>query len=61
MRIDWQIAYRNSLEAAESEYGSIAFPYISTGIYQYPLKEAAEIAIKTVSEEISNIKMDVLF
>ena len=43
--------YQNSLKiAVERKLSSIAFPNISTGIYDYPKKEAAEIAIKTVSE-----------
>lgn len=42
--------YLNSLRiAAENGVKTIAFPNISTGIYGYPLEEAAEIAIKTVS------------
>lgn len=43
-------AYRNALHVA-SEHGitSIAFPSISTGIFGYPLDEAATIAIRTVS------------
>ncbi|WP_373395887.1 O-acetyl-ADP-ribose deacetylase [Algoriphagus halophilus] len=42
--------YINSLKIA-SEHGvkSIAFPNISTGVYGYPLEEAAEIAITAVS------------
>ena len=43
--------YRNSLQlAVENKLTSIAFPNISTGIYGYPKKEAAEIAINTVVE-----------
>ena len=43
--------YTNSLQlAAEYNLSSIAFPNISTGIYGYPKKEAAAIAINTVSE-----------
>jgi O-acetyl-ADP-ribose deacetylase (regulator of RNase III) len=43
--------YKNSLRlAVENDLQSIAFPNISTGIYGYPKKEAAEIAIKTVAE-----------
>jgi O-acetyl-ADP-ribose deacetylase len=43
--------YRNSLNLAlEYKVESIAFPNISTGIYGYPKKEAATIAIKTVSD-----------
>lgn len=45
--------YRNSLELAiKNAVQSIAFPNISTGIYGYPKKEAAEIAINTVLEFI---------
>lgn len=41
--------YRNSLEAAaRKRITSIAFPAISTGIYGYPKKEAATIAVHTV-------------
>lgn len=44
-------AYRNSLQLA-MDYGirTIAFPSISTGVYSYPLEEAAEIAVRTVRE-----------
>lgn len=43
--------YRNSLKLA-AEYGirSIAFPSISTGVYSYPVQEAARIAVTTVKE-----------
>ena len=44
-------AYRNSLQLAmEQGIRTIAFPSISTGVYSYPLEEAAEIAIRTVRE-----------
>ena len=43
--------YWNSLELARmNDIHSIAFPAISTGIYHYPLEEATEIALKTVSD-----------
>lgn len=46
--------YRSCLEIAlDKGIRSIAFPSISTGIYGYPLKEAAEIAIG-VAREISD-------
>src|SRR5688572_7473249 len=42
--------YQNSLKLAMAhKLSSIAFPNISTGIYGYPKKEAAEVAITTVS------------
>lgn len=43
--------YRRSLEiAAGHAVKSIAFPSISTGIYGYPIRNAARIAIATVRE-----------
>ena len=43
--------YRSCLEIAlDKGIRSIAFPSISTGIYGYPLKEAAEIAIGVARE-----------
>ncbi len=42
--------YKNSLQlAADNKLTSIAFPNISTGVYGYPKKEAAEVAVNTVS------------
>jgi len=44
-------AYTNSLKLAiENNVQTIAFPNISTGVYCFPKKRAAEIAIKTVSD-----------
>lgn len=43
--------YSNSLKLAFANgVITIAFPNISTGIYGYPKKEAAEIALKTVTD-----------
>lgn len=43
--------YRNCLKAAvKKRAASIAFPAISTGIYGYPKKQAAAIAVRTVEE-----------
>lgn len=42
--------YINSLNLAVQEgFQSIAFPAISTGVYGYPIEEAAEIAVRTVA------------
>ena len=42
--------YRNSLQVAvDNSLKTIAFPNISTGVYRFPQKVAAELAIDTVS------------
>jgi O-acetyl-ADP-ribose deacetylase (regulator of RNase III) len=47
--------YRRSLEiAAEHHLASIAFPCISTGVYGYPTRLAAAVAITTAKEFIQN-------
>ena len=46
-------AYRNSLKlATETGVKSIAFPAISTGIYGFPKKIAAVIAVDTILEHL---------
>ena len=48
---DLHNCYWNSLEVAKAnDLHSIAFPGISTGVYGYPKKEAAHIALTTVKE-----------
>ncbi len=43
-------AYQESLKVAvENNLGSISFPSISTGVYAYPVAEAARVAIGTVA------------
>ncbi len=43
--------YANTIELAqENGINSLAFPNISTGIYKFPKKRAAQIAIKIVKE-----------
>ena len=43
--------YRRALElSAGKELKSIAFPSISTGVYGYPIEQAAAIAVSTVRE-----------
>jgi O-acetyl-ADP-ribose deacetylase (regulator of RNase III) len=47
-------AYRNSLAQARLEQlRTIAFPSVSTGAYGYPAEEAARVALRTVTAEIS--------
>ncbi|MBS3815611.1 MAG: macro domain-containing protein, partial [Hadesarchaea archaeon] len=54
-------SYVNSLKLAEENgIESISFPAISTGAFGYPMKEASEIALRTVKEyleESSKIKL----
>lgn len=46
--------YNNSLQlAVDNDCKTIAFPCISTGIYGYPIKEAAKIAVASVLEFVS--------
>ena len=46
-------AYRRCLELAEQyNLESIAFPSLSTGAYGYPLREAAPIALATITEHL---------
>lgn len=43
--------YRNALQLAEDKgIESIAFPAISTGVFGYPLEDAAEVALRAVIE-----------
>ena len=57
-------AYRESLKIAAAEHlESVAFPAISAGIYGYPMKEAAAIAVGTAAgflKSASSVK-DVVF
>jgi O-acetyl-ADP-ribose deacetylase (regulator of RNase III) len=47
-------AYRTSLDlAAEEGCRSVAFPSISTGVYGYPVAEAARVARATVDEWVA--------
>lgn len=49
-------AYQNSLQLAEdNKLTSISFPAISTGVYGYPQKEAAEIAVNVCCNFINNV------
>lgn len=47
-------AYRNSLELArEAGAKTVAFPAISTGVYNYPKEQAARVAVRTVAEYLA--------
>ncbi|MFN4227728.1 MAG: macro domain-containing protein [Candidatus Ratteibacteria bacterium] len=52
-----RMCFSNSLKLAdENNLKSIAFPAISTGIYGYPIEQAAEVSIKAVLEKITELK-----
>jgi len=53
--------YRRCLElAAQHHARSLAFPAISTGLYHFPPKRAARIAIDTVRENIDASRVEVV-
>jgi O-acetyl-ADP-ribose deacetylase (regulator of RNase III) len=46
--------YRESLKLASAlGIKSLAFPSISTGVYGYPMEDAARIAVKTVADYLA--------
>ncbi|WP_449286124.1 macro domain-containing protein [Marinobacter sp. PE14] len=48
--------FRNALLLADRhELTSIAFPAISTGVFGYPLKDAAAVAMKAVSDTLAEL------
>jgi O-acetyl-ADP-ribose deacetylase (regulator of RNase III) len=48
-------AYRSSLRLArEGGFRTVAFPSISTGVYGYPVAEAADVALSTVLEVLDS-------
>ena len=52
---DLEGAYYNSLKVAdENRIKSIAFPAISTGIYGYPLKDAAKVTFDAIEKYFEN-------
>ncbi len=55
--IELASCYKNSLSLAKKiNIHSIAFPAISTGAYGYPIKEACEIAVRTIKIWIAENK-----
>ncbi|WP_432662822.1 O-acetyl-ADP-ribose deacetylase [Wukongibacter baidiensis] len=52
-------AYKNSLELAyKNKIKTIAFPSISTGVYNYPIKEASIIALQTVKNILDEFSFE---
>ncbi len=50
--------YRRSLEVARDHaIATIAFPAISTGIYGFPRHDAAEVAVRTIREELVSYEL----
>ena len=49
--------YRAVQRAAESGAKTVAFPSISTGIYGYPVEDAAEIAVAALLEALADFMM----
>lgn len=50
--------YRNALALAEeNDASSVAFPAISTGIFGYPVEDAADVALQTVREEAEGLRV----
>jgi O-acetyl-ADP-ribose deacetylase len=50
-------SYRNSLALAEEKgIDSVAFPAISTGVFGYPVEQAAKVALRTVVEKAENLR-----
>lgn len=63
-RVQLASCYRSCLDAAAKEgLGSIAFCCISTGIFGFPQREAAQIAVRTVSAWLDehDVDMTVVF
>lgn len=51
--------YINALHIAkEKGLASIAFPNISTGVYKFPKRDAAEVAVATVQNFLASYKED---
>lgn len=49
--------YRNALRLADQQgIDSIAFPAISTGVFGYPMDEAAAVAVRTVASEAARLR-----
>lgn len=57
-----RLCYVNSLEIADEHcFETIAFPSISTGVYRFPVEQAARIAVETVMNWQKNYPKKVIF
>lgn len=53
-------AYKSALDlAVENNFKSLVFPLLSSGIYGYPLEEAAEVAVDTIRDFLEDHDLDV--
>lgn len=53
--------YRGALELADAHgVGSVAFPAISTGAFGYPTREAAEVMLSTLLDEVPGRDLDLV-
>jgi O-acetyl-ADP-ribose deacetylase len=51
------LCYKNCLKVAEeNNLSSLAFCAISTGVFGYPVEEAAEVSVEAVLEELPKLK-----
>jgi len=58
--IDLSNCYKNALEyAITNGYGSIAFPWISTGLFGYPIEKAKVIAYNSVKEILNKYEKNI--
>lgn len=49
--------YRHALELAEDGgLESVAFPAISTGVFGYPLEQAAQVAVSAIAEKLPELE-----
>lgn len=52
-------AHRSSLElAGEHNLSSVAFPAISCGVYGYPIRDAAQVAVKACLDFSNQVRQD---
>jgi O-acetyl-ADP-ribose deacetylase len=48
--------YRGALDRAEeADLASVGFPAVSTGVFGYPMDEAAEVALRTLRDEAGRL------